>query len=170
MQEKPAQAQAQASLEVESSASAMGVLVMQEDKDLQVEVAEEIVEVTVREPEESEAAEPSEALEPAPAMKTTAQKIAEFYGVKQVGGEVIFAARFSDAKKVLIAGDFNNWSLMSTPMINRGQPGEFWMCLPLRPGRYRYRFVVDGKWMTDPHNNYVETNQFGELNNVIEVD
>jgi len=43
------------------------------------------------------------------------------------------------------------------------------MCLPLRPGRYRYRFVVDGKWMTDPHNSYVEANQFGELNNVIEV-
>ncbi|MGD1277609.1 MAG: AAA family ATPase [Tepidisphaeraceae bacterium] len=103
------------------------------------------------------------------AAKTTAQKIAEFYGVKQVGGEVIFAARFDTAKKVLIAGDFNNWSPMSTPMINRGRPGEFWMCLPLRPGRYRYRFVVDGKWMTDPHNSYVEANQFGELNNVIEV-
>ena len=109
-------------------------------------------------------------VESAPPAKTTAQKIAEFYGVKQVGGEVIFAARFDAAKKVLIAGDFNNWSPMSTPMINRGRPGEFWMCLPLRPGRYRYRFVVDGKWMTDPNNSYVEVNQFGELNNVIEVD
>ena len=72
-------------------------------------------------------------------------------------------------EKVLIAGDFNNWSPMSTPMINRGRPGEFWMCLPLQPGRYRYRFVVDGKWMTDPHNTCVETNQFGELNNIVEV-
>jgi hypothetical protein len=102
--------------------------------------------------------------------KTTAQKIDEFYGVKKVGDDVIFAARFTEAKKVLIAGDFNNWSPMSTPMINRGRPGDFWMCLPLQPGRYRYRFVVDGKWMTDPHNKYVEVNQFGELNNVIEVE
>lgn len=108
--------------------------------------------------------------QPMAVSKSTAQKIDEFYGVKQVGGEVIFAARFDAAKKVLIAGDFNNWSPMSTPMINRGRPGEFYMCLPLRPGRYRYRFVVDGKWMTDPHNKYVEANQFGELNNVIEVD
>ena len=38
------------------------------------------------------------------------------------------------------------------------------------PGRYRYRLVVDGQWMTDPNNKYVETNQFGELNNVVEVD
>jgi hypothetical protein len=43
------------------------------------------------------------------------------------------------------------------------------MSLPLRPGRYRYRFMVDGEWVTDPHNKYVEANQFGELNNIIEV-
>jgi chromosome partitioning protein len=102
--------------------------------------------------------------------KTTAQKIEEFYGVKQVGGEVMFAVRFSDAQRVLIAGDFNNWSPVSTPMINRGRPGEFFTRLPLRPGRYRYRFIVDGKWVTDPHNSYVEVNQFGELNNVVEVE
>jgi chromosome partitioning protein len=99
--------------------------------------------------------------------KTTDQKLCEFYGVKQVGDEVIFAAKF-EARKVLIAGDFNNWSPMSTPMA--GQSGEWVTRLPLQKGRYRYRFVVDGKWMTDPHNNYVETNQFGELNNVVEVD
>jgi 1,4-alpha-glucan branching enzyme len=70
---------------------------------------------------------------------------------------------------VLIAGDFNNWTPMSTPMTPTN-PGMWRMSLPLAPGRYRYRLVVDGKWMTDPHNQYVEANQFGELNNVIEVD
>jgi 1,4-alpha-glucan branching enzyme len=107
---------------------------------------------------------------PPVAPKTTAQKIDEFYGVRQVGDQVVFAARFTGAKKVLIAGDFNNWSPMSTPMSTNGKPGVWVTRLPLFPGRYRYRFVVDGKWMTDPHNTYVETNQFGELNNVIEVD
>jgi chromosome partitioning protein len=102
--------------------------------------------------------------------KTTAQKIDEFYGVKQEGTEVIFAVRFSEAKRVLIAGDFNNWSPVSTPMLNRGRPGEFFTRLPLRPGRYRYRFIVDGRWVTDPYNTYVEVNQFGELNNVVEVE
>jgi hypothetical protein len=29
--------------------------------------------------------------------------------------------------------------------------------------------VVDGRWVTDPNNTYVEANQFGELDNVIEV-
>ncbi|MBV8781643.1 MAG: AAA family ATPase [Phycisphaerae bacterium] len=103
-------------------------------------------------------------------VKTTAQKLEEFYGVKQEGEEVVFAARFENARKVLIAGDFNNWLPMSTPMQNGGVPGRWRTTLPLSPGRYRYRFVVDGKWVTDPHNQYVEANQFGELNNVIEVD
>jgi chromosome partitioning protein len=102
--------------------------------------------------------------------RTTEQKIEEFYGVKQVGDEVVFAARFDDARKVMIAGDFNNWSAASTPMLSPGIPGMWRMSLPLPRGRYRYRFVVDGKWVTDPNNQYVETNQFGELNNVIEVD
>ena len=112
---------------------------------------------------------------PAPApvsapIRTTAQKLEDFYGVKQVGDEVVFAARFEDAKKVLIAGDFNNWTPASTPMTSSPIPGMWRMSLPLPRGRYRYRFVVDGKWVTDPNNQYVETNQFGELNNVVEVD
>ena len=113
----------------------------------------------------------AEAPKPArPQAKTTEQKLEEFYGVRQMGESVVFAARFGEARNVAIAGDFNNWSTVSTPMQTRSKPGDWWMSLPLRPGRYRYRFIVDGKWTTDPHNQYVEANQFGELDNVIEVD
>jgi chromosome partitioning protein len=105
---------------------------------------------------------------PAP-KKTTEQKLEEFYGVKQIGDDVVFRARFAEARKVMIAGDFNNWTPVSTPMQPAG-PGEWKMRLPLGKGRYRYRLVVDGKWMTDPNNQVVEANQFGELNNIVEVD
>ena len=105
----------------------------------------------------------------APSGRTTAQKIEDFYGVKQFGEEVVFSARFEQAKRVLIAGDFNNWSPESTPMVRNGNPAKWTMSLPLRPGRYRYRFIVDGKWVTDPNNKFVEANQFGELNNIVEV-
>jgi chromosome partitioning protein len=117
---------------------------------------------------ESVAAEPTAAAEEASA-RTTDRKIASFYGVKQIDEEVVFAARFNQARKVLIAGDFNNWSPMSTPMHGTDRVGEWAARLPLAPGRYRYRLVVDGRWMTDPNNECVEKNQFGELNNVIEV-
>jgi hypothetical protein len=103
-------------------------------------------------------------------VKTTQQKIDEFYGVKKVGGEVVFAAKFDNAKTVQIAGDFNNWMPSSTPMKAASKPGDWNTRLALRPGRYRYRLVVDGRWTTDPANTYVESNQFGELNNIVEVD
>jgi chromosome partitioning protein len=102
-------------------------------------------------------------------VRSTAQKIEDFYGVKQLGEDVIFSVRFETAKRVLIAGDFNNWTPESTPMVKGNGMGAWTMSLPLRPGRYRYRFIVDGKWVTDPNNKYVETNQFGELNNIVEV-
>jgi hypothetical protein len=101
--------------------------------------------------------------------KTTEEKIEEVYGVRQVGPDVVFAARFENAGRVLIAGDFNNWSPMSTPLQANGAPGKWTARLPLLPGRYRYRFVVDGQWVTDPHNDTVEANEYGELNNVVEV-
>jgi len=97
------------------------------------------------------------------------QKLEEFYGVKQLGDEVVFSCKFDQEKHVLIAGEFNNWSPMSTPMMANGKPGVWTTKLPLPAGRYRYRLIVDGKWITDPNNKYVETNEFGELNNVIEV-
>jgi hypothetical protein len=99
---------------------------------------------------------------------TTEEKIEEIYGVQQVGEEVQFLAKFDSAKRVLIAGDFNGWSPASTPMSRHGE-NNFITKLPLQAGRYRYRFVVDGRWTTDPNNSNVETNQFGELNNIIEV-
>ena len=89
---------------------------------------------------------------------------------EQVGREIVFAARFEQARRVSIAGDFNNWSPDATVMHQGRKEGEWRMSLPLQPGRYRYRLVVDGQWMTDPNNTYVEANQFGELNNVFEVD
>lgn len=102
-------------------------------------------------------------------VKTTEQKIAEFYGVKKMGDEVMLAVKFDEATSVRVAGDFNGWSQEATPM--QADLGGRWVTtLPLRPGRYRYRLVVDGRWVTDPSNSYVESNQFGELNNVIEVD
>jgi hypothetical protein len=104
----------------------------------------------------------------APAPKTTEQKIEEFYGVRQDGEDVLFSTKFEEAKKVMIAGDFNAWKPISTPM-QRTRDGVWQMRLPLPAGRYRYRLIVDGKWMTDPSNERVETNEYGELNNIVEV-
>lgn len=97
------------------------------------------------------------------------QAIDEIYGVRTTDDGVLFTTHAPGAAQVQIAGDFNNWLPETTPMSPNGNGESFRALLPLTPGRYRYRLVVDGAWRNDPHNMYVESNPFGELNSIVEV-
>lgn len=97
------------------------------------------------------------------------EKIERIYGVRTTEEGVLFMAHAPGAQRVGIAGDFNGWSPDATPMIPVGSGDTFKALLPLAPGRYRYRLVVDGNWQSDPYNSYVESNPYGELNSVVEV-
>jgi len=97
------------------------------------------------------------------------ERIETIYGVSQTGDGVQFAAHAPGAREVLLAGDFNDWSPQSTPMTRRDSD-NFETLVPLEPGRYRYRLVVDGRWQQDPCNEAVEVNPYGELNSIVEVD
>jgi len=39
----------------------------------------------------------------------------------------------------------------------------------LKPGTYKYQFIVDGQWRQDPANKATERNSFGDINSLIEV-
>jgi 1,4-alpha-glucan branching enzyme len=89
-------------------------------------------------------------------------------GPCQVGDSVIFVASYPKANVVQIAGDFNNWQPEKTPMRKTGD--DTWQArIPLTKGIHHYRFVVDGHWQHDPHNNSTEPNPYGGLNSVIKV-
>ena len=109
----------------------------------------------------------------APRPASTAQKIEEFYGVRQLPEGLLFVAHFPTAQSVSIAADFNNWNpqrMTSDAETLRESPGgTFRSLIPLKPGRYRYRLVVDGRWQPDPHNVHSSPNPFGELDSVVEV-
>lgn len=104
-----------------------------------------------------------------PSAEATDRKIAEFYGVKQVSDAVLFSTLYPRAAAVQVAGDFNNWRPENGLMQKIGQTGLWQIKLPLSPGKYQYRLVVDGKWQQDPYNEHTTLNPFGELNSVIEV-
>jgi hypothetical protein len=70
------------------------------------------------------------------------------------------------AKQVSVAGAFNEWS--TTP-LTRQEDGKWETTLGLAPGRYEYKFVVDGQWASDPSARENVVNEFGTLNSVIEV-
>ena len=68
--------------------------------------------------------------------------------------------------KVAVAGAFNGWSLDKNQLAV-GPDGTWAITLPLKPGRYGYKFVVDGKWTLDPENSQTEDNGLGDKNSVL---
>ncbi len=84
------------------------------------------------------------------------------------GASATFALFEPHATKVCLSGEFNAWSTTATPMTQQSE--GFWKAsLTLPPGRYQYKFVVDGQWMPDPKARESVFNEHGSLNSVIEV-
>ena len=101
--------------------------------------------------------------------QSTEQRLAKFYGVRQTENGILFRAHYPHAEKVYLAGDFNGWNPARTPLTQQEMDNVWQVVLPLQPGSYRYRLVVDNRWQRDPFNDQVEVNPFGELNSVVEV-
>ena len=80
-----------------------------------------------------------------------------------------FMVKASGAREVHLVGDFNGWSLSNTSLLWQKEEGLWQKRLFLEPGRYRYKFVIDGQWTTDPANDHLEPNPYGGLDSVVEV-
>ncbi len=80
---------------------------------------------------------------------------------------VDFTLNKPDAKSVVVAGTFNGWDLKRTPL--RKSSGGWKTTLWLPPGRYEYRFVADGEWMSDPNEKDSAPNEFGGTNSVLVI-
>ena len=91
------------------------------------------------------------------------------FGPRRIGESVLFIASFPNANAVNIAGDFNGWNPHKTPMT-KAPDGSWQATIPLAKGVHKYRFVVDGNWQQDPHNNATEPNPYGGLNSVLKID
>ena len=81
---------------------------------------------------------------------------------------VTFSFETSDAKEVILIGDFNHWNTKKTPMKSNGN-GMWNKSVVIPPGRYEYKFLVDGQWKEDPQNDQTCLNGFGTYNNVFNL-
>lgn len=72
------------------------------------------------------------------------------------------------ARSVMLAGTFNNWDYKNTP-LEKSKDNTWRRTFTLRPGRYEYKFVVDGSWTTDPNNRNRVKNSLGTENSIIEI-
>ena len=82
--------------------------------------------------------------------------------------KVTFVLFEPGAKQVSLCGDFNGWASHAAPMKRQGD-GHWETTVALAPGRYAYKFVVDGHWIPDPLAHKYVWNQYGTLNSVLQV-
>lgn len=73
-----------------------------------------------------------------------------------------------EANEVVLVGDFNKWDPRSHPM-RKEENGVWNKILIIPPGRYEYKFLVDGNWVEDPDNDQLSHNSFGTRNSVLNI-
>ncbi len=80
-----------------------------------------------------------------------------------------FKLAAAPGSQVSVAGTFNNWDPMANPMKDNPDSGMYKTTLRLAPGRYEYKFVVNGEWCIDPKGSAGVSNDFGDMNSVVIV-
>jgi enterochelin esterase family protein len=88
--------------------------------------------------------------------------------VPSVTGNATFKlAGHTDAEAVAIYGSFNNW-IQTKNYCAKEVDG--WVCrIDLAPGKYTYRFLVDGEGLTDPTNPDTADDGNGRIDSVIVI-
>jgi 1,4-alpha-glucan branching enzyme len=82
--------------------------------------------------------------------------------------KITFRLEAPSARSVKLAADFTGWEKSPLKMIKNSK-GIWQTVVPLVPGRYSDRFIVDGQWHDDPLCSRWEKNPFGTTNAVLEV-
>jgi diguanylate cyclase (GGDEF)-like protein len=102
------------------------------------------------------------------------------YRVKEFGGNAVFrmkTVRFTfradsgmSPKDVVLVGDFNNWDRKKNVMTYDETLQTWVVLLRLKPGFYRYKFLVDQNfWLVDRENSQYADDGFGGQCSVIIV-
>lgn len=106
-------------------------------------------------------------LKPARATVTSASRMATT-DHRVLASPIRFEFFRRTARRVCVAGSFNDWNPSATPLVSLGG-GKWLRLLWLPPGQYEYLFVADGVWFFDPHAPDYVPNVYGTMNSVIEV-
>jgi 1,4-alpha-glucan branching enzyme len=74
-----------------------------------------------------------------------------------------------DARDVYLIGEFNDWDIHSLPMKKENEK-DWKATIELIPGRYEYKYFVDGSWVGEVPGVEKIPNAFGTQNLVIYVE
>ena len=82
------------------------------------------------------------------------------------GSKTTFEFYAPESKEVQVVGTFNDWNPVS---LKKGDAGKWGISIDLKPGRYEYRFYVDGTWQNEQKQCECIPNTFGSWNCILEV-
>jgi cyclomaltodextrinase len=71
--------------------------------------------------------------------------------------------------RVTVTGSFNSWNKFSDELRDPKGMGTYELAVPLDPGSYLYKFVVDGKEIIDPANPERSPTGFDDFNSILRV-
>jgi len=87
-----------------------------------------------------------------------------------VGRIVSFCFHCPGACSVTVAGDFNNWDVSTHAMVYDSSRDLWTVALSIEPGRYEYKYFVDGQvWWNDPFAPKIP-NAWGSENSYLDVE
>jgi len=79
-----------------------------------------------------------------------------------------FSIQAPAALSVQLVGDFTHWQKQPIN-LHKGDSGIWSASVPLAPGTYHYRFLVDGEWRDDPECTLRVENPYGSTDAVRQV-
>ena len=101
----------------------------------------------------------------APTKSTPAKK--KVSSIQPKRRRIIFSFSAPEAQNVSLVGNFNNWDYTKT--MKKDKDGLWKSRYDLEPGKYEYRYLVDGEWQNDPNCENTQPNQYGTHNCILEV-
>jgi chromosome partitioning protein len=108
-------------------------------------------------------------IEEAAAAVGEATESADLPGLRIVKDGVRLTRNDIEPDRVCLAGDFNDWVPDSGVVLEHHEDGSWTKFCALGPGRYEYKFVVDGHWIRDPLNRLEAPSVIGTTNSVLEI-
>jgi serine protease AprX len=86
-------------------------------------------------------------------------------------GRLLFVFHDDGAESVSVAGDFNGWNQVATPLKRNGSGLWTTEIAAPRSGLLEYKFVVNGnRWIEDPSNGMKTPDSFGGLNSILVIE
>ena len=89
-------------------------------------------------------------------------------------GQVTFSFQPGGSpQQVLLSGNFNGWASSAdkaSVLLDDDGDGVWEVTVVLAPGKWQYKFIVDGQWIADPNNPEKIDDGFGGSNSVLTID